>query len=251
VDEGENVGIGVFDSPGEQWGAMWRGTRKLLRVAAPPPLKSVQGRLSNQVKLALSRNPHGGVAPLLEDCLTAAIDKLVIEAGGPAWDRKAFEALADRARAELPSVLYEALMSTEPVLRSWYEIERRLKSVTNVLLVRSVADIRNQLNGLVYKGFVTEAGLRRMPDLKRYLAGIELRLSKLESNPQRDRQWLMKLEEVLDDYEDAKRRGVKRDALQQVRWMIEELRISYFAQELGTAYPISDVRIYRALSSAG
>jgi ATP-dependent RNA helicase HrpA len=241
----------VLDSPDEQWGAMWRGTRKLLRLTVPPPVKSVQGRLSNQAKLALSRNPHGGVAPLLEDTVTAAIDKIIIDAGGPAWDREAFEALAAKARSELPVVLYQALVDVEPVLRSWYEIERRLRSITNVLLVRSVADIRGQLAGLVHPGFVTAVGLRRLPDLKRYLAGIEHRLSKLEANPQRDRQWLLKLEEVLEEYEDARKRGANRDTLQQVRWMIEELRISYFAQEIGTAYPISDVRIYRALSSAG
>jgi ATP-dependent helicase HrpA len=248
VDEGETVGIGVFDSAGEQWGAMWRGTRKLLRLNAPPPVKSVQARLSNQAKLALSRNPHGGVAPLLEDCVTAVIDKIVIDAGGPAWDRAAFDKLAETARQAQAGLLYDALVQTEPVLRSWYEIEQKLKRITNVLLVRSVADIRTQLNGLVSKGFVTSVGLRRLPDLKRYLAGIEYRLSKLEANPQRDRQWLLKLDEVLEEYEDARRRGVSHDKLQQVRWMIEELRLSYFAQEIGTAYPISDVRVYRALN---
>ena len=247
VDEGDTVGIGVLDSAGEQWGAMWRGTRKLLRLVAPPPLKSMQGRLSNQTKLALSRNPHGGVAPLLEDCVTAGIDKVVIDSGGPAWDSAAFDALRMRTKSELPGILYDALIQLEPVLRSWYEIDRKLRTITNVLLVRSVADLRQQLDGLVYKGFVAGAGLRRLPDLKRYLAGMEHRLSKLEANPQRDRQWLLKLDEVLEEYADARGR-VSADTLQQVRWMIEELRISYFAQEIGTAYPISDVRIYRALA---
>jgi ATP-dependent helicase HrpA len=237
----------VLDSAAQQWGAMWRGTRKLLRIVAPPPLKSVQGRLSNQTKLALSRNPHGGVAPLLDDCVTAAIDKVIIDAGGPAWDRDAFEKLRKRAQAELPGILHDTLVQLEPVLRSWYEIDRKLRGITNVLLVRSVSDLRQQLDGLVHKGFVTGAGLRRLPDLKRYLAGMELRLSKLEANPQRDRQWLLKLDDVLEEYADAKGQ-VSADTLQQVRWMIEELRISYFAQEIGTAYPISDVRIYRALA---
>jgi ATP-dependent helicase HrpA len=226
---------------------MWRGTRKLLRIVAPPPLKAMQARLSNQTKLALSRNPHGGVAPLLEDCVTAAIDKVVIDSGGPAWDRAAFDALRGRTQAQLPGILYDALLQLEPVLRSWYEIDRKIRGITNVLLVRSVSDLRQQLNGLVYKGFVTEAGLRRLPDLKRYLAGMEHRLSKLEANPQRDRQWLLKLDEVLEEYADA-RGKVSADTLQQVRWMIEELRLSYFAQEVGTAYPVSDVRIYRALA---
>lgn len=255
VDEGETVGVGVFDTEGEQWSAMWRGTRKLLRLTAPPPLKAVQGRLSNQVKLALSRNPHGGVVPLLEDCVTAAIDKVIIESGGPAWTAEAFEALAAKAKAEQGETLYELLKQLDPILRSWYEVDRKLKSITNVLLVRSVADVRAQLTGLVYPGFVAASGMRRLPDIARYLRGIEARMSKLEAQPQRDRDRLLKLDEVLAEYADYQR-TVKPgrpgwDTLQQVRWMIEELRVSTFAQELGTAYPVSDVRIYRTLASIG
>ncbi|HCU49927.1 MAG TPA: ATP-dependent RNA helicase HrpA, partial [Micromonosporaceae bacterium] len=255
VDEGETVGVGVFDTEGEQWGAMWRGTRKLLRLAAPPPLKAVQGRLSNQAKLALSRNPHGGVVPLLEDCVTAAIDKVIIESGGPAWTAEAFEALAAKAKAEQGETLYELLKQLDPILCSWYEIDRKLKSITNVLLVRSVADVRAQLTGLVYPGFVAASGMRRLPDIARYLKGIEARLSKLEAQPQRDRDRLLKLDEVLAEYADYQRTvrpgSPGWDILQQVRWMIEELRVSTFAQELGTAYPVSDVRIYRTLASIG
>ncbi|GIH08659.1 ATP-dependent helicase [Rhizocola hellebori] len=253
VDEGETVGVAVFDTEGEQWGAMWRGTRKLLRLTAPPPLKAIQGRLSNQAKLALSRNPYGGVAALLDDCVTAAIDKVIIEAGGPAWTAPAFESLAQSARAAVGETLYELLSQLEPILRSWYEIDRKLKSITNVILVRSVSDIRGQLDALVYPGFVAAAGLRRLPDIVRYLRGIELRLSKLESAPQRDRERLLKLDEVLAEYEDYRDTirpgGPGWDTLQQVRWMIEELRIGTFAQELGTAYPVSDVRIYRTLAT--
>ncbi len=247
VDEGETVGIGVFDSEGEQWGAMWRGTRRLIRIVAPPPLKSLQGRLSNQTKLALSRNPHGGVGPLLDDVVTAAIDRVVIEAGGPAWDEKAFEALASRARSAVPNNILEILGQLEPILRAWYEADRRLRSITNVLLVRSVNDVRAQLDGLVFPGFVAATGVRRLPDLARYLRGIEIRLSKLVENPQRDRERLLKLEEVLEEFDDYRAGRPDPSVVQQVRWMIEELRISYFAQELGTAYPVSDVRIYRAM----
>ncbi len=253
VDEGDSVGVGVFDTAGEQWGAMWRGTRKLLRLTAPPPLKAVQGRLSNQAKLALSRNPHGGVAALLDDCVTAVSDKVVIEAGGPAWTSSGFAALAQRVREHQPDALYDVLRQLEPVLKSWYDSDRKLRSITNVVLVRSVTDIRDQLNGLVYPGFVASAGVRRLADIARYLKGIELRLSKLEAQPQRDRERLLKLDEVLAEYEDYRstlRPGAPGwDVLQQVRWMIEELRISLFAQELGTAYPVSDVRIYRTLAT--
>ncbi|WP_083929401.1 ATP-dependent RNA helicase HrpA [Catelliglobosispora koreensis] len=251
VDEGDSVGVGVFDTQGEQWGAMWRGTRKLLRLTVAPPLKAVQGRLSNQAKLALSRNPYGGVAALLEDCVTAVIDKIIIDAGGPAWDGVAFDALAERARIQ-GALLVELLQVLEPILKSWYEIDQKLKRITNVVLVRSVSDLRSQLDGLVYPGFVAASGIRRLPDIARYLRGMQVRLSKLDANPQWDRSRLLQLDEVLEEYasyrSDVKPGSPGWDTLQQVRWMIEELRISYFAQELGTAYPVSDVRIYRALA---
>ncbi|MEV4410891.1 ATP-dependent RNA helicase HrpA [Catellatospora sp. NPDC049609] len=253
VDEGETVGVGVFDSPGEQWTAMWRGTRRLVLLGAPPPLKSLQGRLTNQAKLALSRNPHGSVGKLLDDVVTTAVDKVIIEAGGPAWDADAFAALVAKARADMPDTMYEILQQLEPILSSAYEIDRRLKSITNVLLVRSVADIRAQLTGLVYPGFVAATGLRRLPDLVRYLRAIEQRLAKLPEQPQRDRERLLLIEDVQQEYTDAKaavRPGAPGwDTLAEVRWMIEELRVSYFAQSLGTPYPVSDKRIYRALST--
>lgn len=253
VDEGETVGVGVFDSPGEQWTAMWRGTRRLVLLGAPPPLKSLQGRLSNQAKLALSRNPHGSVNKLLEDVVTTAVDKVIIEAGGPAWDADAFAALVLKARMDMPDTMYEILQQLEPILSSAYDIDRRLKSITNVLLVRSVADIRAQLTGLVYPGFVAATGLRRLPDLARYLRAVEQRLAKLPEQPQRDRERLLLIEDVQQEYAEAKaaiRPGAPGwDTLAEVRWMIEELRVSYFAQSLGTPYPVSDKRIYRALAT--
>lgn len=253
VDEGDSVGVGVFDSPGEQWNAMWRGTRRLVLLGAPPPLKSLQGRLSNQAKLALSRNPHGSVGKLLEDVVTTAVDKVIIEAGGPAWDADAFGALVAKARADMPDTMYEILQQLEPILSLAYDIDRQLKSITNVLLVRSVADIRAQLTGLVYPGFVAATGLRRLPDLVRYLRAVEQRLAKLPESPQRDRERLLLIEDVQQEYADARaavRPGAPGwDTLAEVRWMIEELRVSYFAQSLGTPYPVSDKRIYRALAT--
>lgn len=253
VDEGDSVGVGVFDSPGEQWNAMWRGTRRLVLLGAPPPLKSLQGRLSNQAKLALSRNPHGSVAKLLEDVVTTAVDKVIIEAGGPAWDADAFAALVAKARADMPDTMYEILQQLDPILSAAYDIDRQLKSITNVLLVRSVADIRAQLTGLVYPGFVASTGLRKLPDLVRYLRAIQQRLAKLAESPQRDRERLLLIEDVQQEYTEARasiRPGAPGwDTLAEVRWMIEELRVSYFAQSLGTPYPVSDKRIYRALAT--
>ncbi|MBO4210730.1 ATP-dependent RNA helicase HrpA, partial [Micromonospora echinofusca] len=254
VDEGETVGVRVFDSPGEQERNMWAGTRRLLRLTVPSPAKFLQGRLSNEAKLALSRNPHTSVLDLLDDAAGAAVDKLMTDAGGPAWDADGFAALRDRVRADLVDTVVEVVDRVRRVLATAYAVEQRLGRTSNLTLVAALTDIRGQLAGLIHRGFVTEAGYARLPDLVRYLTAIERRLDRLPQNPQRDREQQSRIERVAQEYRDMvaalppARRGD--DAVRQIRWMIEELRVNVFAQALGTPYPVSEQRIYRAMDVA-
>ncbi|MCI4065283.1 ATP-dependent RNA helicase HrpA [Micromonospora sp. R77] len=254
VDEGATVGVKVFDSPGEQEAAHWAGTRRLLRLTVPSPAKFLQGRLSNEAKLALSRNPHGGVQQLIEDAAGAAIDKLIGDAGGPAWDAEGFAALRDRVRADLVDTVVEVMDRVRRVLAAAYAVEQRLGATRNLAVVAALADIRAQLGGLVHAGFITEAGYARLPDLLRYLTAIERRLDRLAGNPQRDKQQQDRIAVVQKEYQDmlaalppSRRQST---AVRQIRWMIEELRVNVFAQALGTPYPVSEQRIYRAMDDA-
>ncbi|MFF5173124.1 ATP-dependent RNA helicase HrpA [Micromonospora sp. NPDC000089] len=254
VDEGATVGVKVFDSAAEQEAAHWAGTRRLLRLTVPSPAKFLQGRLSNEAKLALSRNPHGGVQQLIEDAAGAAIDKLIADAGGPAWDADGFAALRDRVRADLVDTVVEVMDRVRRVLAAGYAVEQRLGATRNLAVVAALADIRQQLAGLVHAGFVTEAGYARLPDLLRYLTAIERRLDRLPGNPQRDRQQQDRIAVVRKEYADllAALPPTRRQAtaVRQIRWMIEELRVNVFAQALGTPYPVSEQRIYRAMDEA-
>ncbi|EEP74407.1 ATP-dependent helicase hrpA [Micromonospora sp. ATCC 39149] len=254
VDEGTTVGVKVFDSEAEQAAAHWAGTRRLLRLTVPSPAKFLQGRLSNEAKLALSRNPHGGVQELIADAAGAAIDKLIADTGGPAWDAEGFAALRERVRADLVDTVVEVMGRVRQVLAAAYAVEQRLGKTQNLAVVAALADIRAQLSGLVHKGFVTETGYARLPDLLRYLTAIERRLDRLPGNPQRDRQQQDRIAAVQKEYADllaalppSRRRSA---AVRQIRWMIEELRVNVFAQALGTPYPVSEQRIYRAMDEA-
>ncbi|SCF33047.1 ATP-dependent helicase HrpA [Micromonospora purpureochromogenes] len=254
VDEGATVGVKVFDSEAEQAAAHWAGTRRLLRLTVPSPAKFLQGRLSNEAKLALSRNPHGGVQELISDAAGAAIDKLIADAGGPAWDAEGFAALRERVRADLIDTVVDVMDLVRRVLAAAYAVEQRLGATRNLAVVAALADIRHQLSGLVHKGFVTETGYARLPDLLRYLTAIERRLDRLPGNPQRDKQQQDRIAVVQKEYADMlaalppSRRNSA--AVRQIRWMIEELRVSVFAQALGTPYPVSEQRIYRAMDDA-
>jgi ATP-dependent helicase HrpA len=253
-DEGDSVGVRLYESEAEQQKAMWRGTRRLLMLNLPfSPVRYLSSRLDNAAKLALSRGPHGSVAALLDDCVACAVDRIIAESGGPAWDPAAFSKVQETVRERLFAAFEEVVSKVELILTASYEIERRLKSVSNIAYVAAVNDIRRQLDGLIRPGFVAETGWWLLPHLQRYLQAIGIRLDKLPGNLQRDRSYTELIHEIQQEYADVvatlppARRAA--DAVTQIPWMIEELRVSYFAQGMGTAYPISDVRIYRAIDA--
>jgi ATP-dependent RNA helicase HrpA len=251
VDEGASVGVKLFDTPDEQAVAMWAGTRRLLLLDTPAPIAHISSRLSNAAKLILARNPHGGVGALLGDCSGAAVDLMIAESGGPPWDEASFVRLREQVRAELNTSVLAVVGRVQPILAAVQRIEQRLPESPPDLLADSLADIRAHLSRLVYPGFVTATGYRRLPDIVRYLQAIGYRLDKLPANPTRDRDLTVRVQEVEREYDEVVAGlppGVRlHDDVVAVRWMLEELRISYFAQAQRTAFPVSDKRVSRAL----
>ncbi|XVV09494.1 ATP-dependent RNA helicase HrpA [Actinoplanes sp. CA-131856] len=250
ADEGDSVAVKVFESEAEQRTAMTAGTRKLLLLTLPPAARYLQGRLDNRAKLELSRaNPYRSIADLLDDCAGAAVDKLVADAGGPVWSSIEFASLRDNVRQDLVDAVANVVTQVQAVLATAYDVEQRLKSLRDPALLPALADIRQQLKGLVHAGFVTETGFRQMHHLPRYLRGIVYRLDRLGGNLARDRQLMAQIHEIESEYRElrADLGGAAAEQLREIRWMIEELRINFFAQSLGTAYPISDKRIYKAM----
>ncbi|WP_179826787.1 ATP-dependent RNA helicase HrpA [Streptosporangium sandarakinum] len=248
ADEGATVAVRMFETETEQRRAMWEGTRRLLLLNTPSPAKWVLGRLDNQAKLALSRSPHAGAVALFDDCVACAADKLMSEYGGPVWDEAAFAALHDKVRAELFDTTEEVVSRARDILAVWHALSTRLAEARST---PAVEDVRDQVGDLVYPGFVTDTGHRRLPDLLRYLRAAERRLEKMAEDPFRDEERMYKLHDIEDEYHDLveKLPPARRadDDVREVRWMIQELRVSYFAQTLGTPYPISDKRIRKAM----
>ena len=247
VDEGDSVAVRVFDTPGEQQLVMWRGTRRLLLLTVPAPVKLVQRGLDVDAKLTLSLNPHGSVAALLEDCVNCAADEMIAACGGPPWDEAGFARLQDTARIRLGPTVADIVARVQRVLVAARDVEERLAAMPRHAPAESLADIRAQLAGLVFPGFVTATGRARLPDVVRYLRAALRRLETLPSNPQRDRDWMLAVQEVAREYEQLRQEVPAGEGLRRIRWMIEELRVSYFAQGLGTAHPVSEQRIHRAM----
>ncbi|SFO89276.1 ATP-dependent helicase HrpA [Amycolatopsis arida] len=254
VDEGDSVAVRMLESPGRQRQEMWAGTRRLLRLNLPSPMKFLNRNLSNRSKLVLGRNPHGSVAELLEDCVRCAIDTLMADNGGPAWDDAGFATLLAAVRAGVNGVVLDVLREVERVLLAAHDVEARLAELDDRTFPESLADVRAQFAGLVHAGFVTEAGHARLPDLVRYLRAIERRLEKLPTDPARDVELLREVRWVEQEYRSVLAslppEAPPSPELAEIRWMLEELRVSFFAQTLRTAYPVSVKRILRALDTA-
>ncbi|MEU4608867.1 ATP-dependent RNA helicase HrpA [Streptomyces umbrinus] len=255
VDDGDTVSVRLFDTEAEQQQVMWKGTRRLiLRNIPVNPAKFASDKLTNAHKLALSANPHGSVQALFDDCATAAADKLIADFGGPAWDEESYRKLYEKVRAEIVDTTVRTVNQVQQVLAAWQACERRLKGVRSAVLLANLTDVRKQLDALVKPGFVTETGLRRLPDLMRYLVAADRRLQQMPTNVQRDTSRMEKVHEMQDEYawlleQMPQGRPVPSSVLD-IRWMIEELRVSYFAHALGTAYPVSDKRIVKAIDAA-
>jgi len=250
-DTGDAAEVRLFETQAQAEAAMVRGTRRLLLLRVPTGLRSIADRLPNQRKLALSRSPYASVGALLDDCEACAADQVIADAGGPAWDADGFARLVAAARPALPLATSRALDLTGQVLEAAHEAESRLHS-TSPVLARAAGDARAQFEALIYPRFVSETGLSRLPDLVRYLRAISRRLDTAAQDPARDAERTAAVARVSGAY----RRAVaelpparRQDAgVRAVRWMIEELRVSLFAQVLGTSGPISEKRIQAALS---
>ncbi|MBW7983165.1 ATP-dependent helicase HrpA [Enterobacillus tribolii] len=251
VDEKDSVAIKLFETEQEQQQAMWQGSRRLLLLNIPSPIKYLHEKLPNKAKLGLYFNPYGKVLELIDDCIACGVDALIARAGGPAWTEAGFEQLHEKVRAELNEEVVAIARQVERILTTANGINKRLKGRVDMTMALALSDIKNQMNHLIYRGFVTASGADRLADIERYLHAVERRLDKLAIDPHRDRAQMLKVEQMQQAWQQMVNKLPPQKAVlpevQDVRWMIEELRVSYFAQQLGTPYPVSEKRILQAI----
>jgi ATP-dependent helicase HrpA len=251
VDAGNAVDIRLFDTQAQAGEAMWRGNRRLLLMAVPSGAGGVAKRLPGRVKLAMSRHPYPSTAALLDDCAACAADQVIADFGGPAWDAAGFARLLEKTRLELAADTAQVVSDVAQALAAAQEAAAKLDAATSPVLAPAVADIRVQLSGLVYPGFVSQTGADGLPDLTRYLRAITQRLAKVPENPARDADRMAAVHRVTAAYQQTLATlppgAARRRDAEAVRRMIEELRVSLFAQTLGTPGPVSERRILSAL----
>ncbi|WP_428848500.1 ATP-dependent RNA helicase HrpA [Shewanella marinintestina] len=252
VDDKTSVSIKLFDDEFEAQKQHRIGLQRLLLLNIPSPVKHLQKSLPNKAKLAMYFNPFGQVNILIDDILSAAVQQLLDEKGIDVRSESAFTEAKDWVRQELNPTAEKIALKVEEILTIYNRIKKRLKGKIGLDIAFAMSDIQSQLDQLVFKGFVEQSGWQRLGDLNRYLKGIENRLEKLPVDPNRDRIHMLSVNKVQELLKAQMAKLPKSqpvpDALIEARWMIEEYRVSCFAQVLGTAYPISEKRILNQIA---
>ena len=250
VDKKSSAAIELFDNEIKAQAAHQQGLRRLVLLNVPSPIKYLQQHLPNKAKLGLYFNPFGKINDLIDDCIASGVDALLAK-HGDIRDEQSFEQVKEFIRGELGDAVVEIATQVEQVLSVAHGINKRMKGKVDLTMITAHGDIKSQLESLIFNGFVSKHGAEKLADLLRYLKAIERRLEKLPVDPNRDRLCTLELDKVAQEY-NKKLSKVSKDLpvptdLLNIFWMQQELRVSLFAQTLGTPYAISAKRVLNAL----
>jgi ATP-dependent helicase HrpA len=255
VDTGNSVAIRVLDSEEGAARAMRDGLRRLLMLHLGSDLRHLRKSLPGlgPMRLQYAKAPktrgEGGSNPAdLADELVALILDLCFVEGQPAIrDQETFEARLAHNRPRLMSVARDVCTLAEKVLAQYQSIRKRLADVTQINWMTSVLDMTEHLDALVFRGFLRQVPYRHLRDYPRYLKALGVRAEKLQHAAGKDQQRMREMAALQEKWRErsaAARQAGRRDSrLDEIRWMLEELRISFFAQQIRTAYPVSIKRI--------
>jgi len=266
VDQGDSVAIRVLDAEAGAEQAMRAGLRRLILLTLGHELRVLRRNLPglDRMRLQYAKAPvpeaAGGRAadgkpPDLADELIALIlDLTFVEGQPPIRDQATFEARLAANKARLMPTANEVCRLVAGILEAYQRLRKRLAGITQINWMASVLDLRAQLDGLVFRGFLQQVPFAQLKEYPRYLQAADQRAEKLFHAAGRDQQRMAEMGPLLAKWQErsgaARATGRSDPRLDEIRWMLEELRVSLFAQQLGTAYPISVKRIearWRAL----
>ncbi|WP_432477017.1 ATP-dependent RNA helicase HrpA [Nocardioides sp. GXQ0305] len=250
-DEGTTVGLRVCGSAAEAAARHRAGVARLLLLALPRP--DLLAGLDNNTLLGLAGSPYPTVADLVDDVRRGVV-LAAVDAGPEVRDEAAYDALLAGLRASLEPRMRELLALVVDVLGRWRATDKSLAGRADLAVLASLTDMRDQLGRLVHRGFVGEAGPDRLRRYPVYLAALDQRRARLDDQPARDRQLLAQVADLQASYlhqvEALAEGRPPSAALREVRWLLEEYRVSLWAQQLGTAQKVSDQRVRKALAAA-
>jgi ATP-dependent helicase HrpA len=249
VDRGDSVSVRVLATLAEQADAMWDGTRRLLLLGLATPRKILQPLVDRTTRRLLSFGPYESPSAWIDDCVASAVDSLLFEAGGPAWDATSFDELRRHVRDGVGQRAIDVAAVSLDVHRRLEELGRVVGRLPETFS-GAVADVTRQVNRLVFDGFATDSGASRLPDIERYLRAAIYRVERVPERPDRDAELVARIRALEDEHERLVDALGTTDELYEIGWMLEELRVSLFAQPIGVRGKVSEKRIGEALRDA-
>ncbi|WP_189442289.1 ATP-dependent RNA helicase HrpA [Rhodanobacter panaciterrae] len=251
VDLGETVALRVFERSDEARAAHRQGVVRLLRNALASDAKQARRRLPIGNALALKYAPLGGVDGLREDLLEGGFGDLLEQHELDVRTAGAFEKLRTQFSRELFGAGVERLKLAEPIIEAQAELKPWLQPPLLGFARASYDDLREQFDALLTPGFLRELPAARLAHYPRYLKAMRLRGERLRQDPAKDQQRMLQVMPYWRAYLQHRAAGADAKDLSELRWLIEEWRVSLFAQELKTAEPVSAKRLVKALAALG
>lgn len=250
VKVGNKVNVELLDDPHQAALKHNQGVTELIIKSLPSPIKFLQQKLPNKSKLVMYFNPFGKVDELINDCIRAVIMKHIGEHTPRTAEQ--FETVKETLRGDLNELVLAVALKVEKILSIGHKVSKQIKGKVSLDMLQAQAYIGAHLDSLVFKGFISEAGIDKLDDLLRYMKALEKRLEKIKSDANKDRINQIELDKLYELYDKlmdkiAKDQPVPEE-VRNVYWMLEELKVSMFAQTLGTPYPISAKRIKQAIA---
>jgi ATP-dependent helicase HrpA len=248
VDRGTHCDVEVFDSPDEAARIHRAGLRRLFALQLKEPIKYLEKNLPGLREMAMQFMPRGTQEELRDQLIDTALDRACLQDPLPD-DDVSFHTRRDEGRSRLTLLAQEIARLVGQILGEYASVTKKLVQAKSFAAAH--ADMQNQLDGLIGKRFVVDTPYTQLAHFPRYLKAMTLRIDKLKAEPPRDARQFAEFQPLLQNYQRAvsQRGGVLDPRLSEFRWLLEELRVSLFAQELRTPMPVSVKRLYKVWES--
>lgn len=253
IDQINSVSIELVSSKEQQQKEMKKGVSRLIFLSMPQVIDYLNTKISSHSVLKLSISPLGSMDNLINDLILACINHLLcIHKVENIATAEKFAQAVNIIRADINKTALDSFVIIEKILQLNLKLSKNFKQKVYFSLAYVILDMQKQLSELIYPNFITQSKINKLNDIYRYLQAIERRFERFSIDANRDRANMLMIQKITERYNALKNKtnlmAISDDELILVRWMIEELRVSLFAQQLGTAYPISDKRINKKLT---
>ena len=246
TDEGESVSLKVFDSAEEAAAEHRSGLLRLFMLQFRDQVKYFDKNIPGLSQMAMQYMALGSSDDLKRQIINLTFERACLTEPLPTTPN-AFKSRCGDSKARLGLIMQEVCRMVGAVLTEWQTVTKKLPAFK--AHATAVQDIEAQVKRLMGKNFIAETPFERLQNYPRYFKGIQVRLDKLKANPARDAQLLADYTPLWTNYErraiQLAKLGTADPQIEQFRWLLEELRISLFAQELKTPVPVSVKRLQK------